>query len=58
MIAKFKFGKAISSIILANCLVGFAVPKLNQAITKQLRKNRKEEPQKIRLSKFRPQPLK
>lgn len=46
MIAKFKFGKAISSIILANCLVGFAVPKLNQAITKHLRKNRKEEPQK------------
>ena len=45
MIAKFKFGKAISSIILANCLVGFAVPKLNQAITKQLRKHRKNQPE-------------
>ena len=44
-IAKFKFGKAISSIILANCLVGFAVPKLNQAITKQLRNHRKEKPE-------------
>lgn len=45
MIAKFKFGKAISSIILANCLVGFAVPKLNQSITKQLRKKRQNQPQ-------------
>lgn len=40
MIAKFKFGKVISSIILANCLVGFAVPKLNQAITNSLRSKR------------------
>lgn len=32
-IAAFKFGKVTSSIILANCLVGLVVPKLNQAIT-------------------------
>lgn len=44
MIAKFKFGKAISSIILANCLVGFAVPKLNQSITNSLRKKRQNQP--------------
>lgn len=44
-IAKFKFGKAISSILLANVLVGFAVPKLNQAITKKLRKKREQNKQ-------------
>ncbi len=40
-IANFKFAKVASSIILANCLVGFLVPKLNQSITNYYRRNRK-----------------
>ena len=38
MIAKYKFGKVITSILLANCLVGFVLPKVNQAITKYIMK--------------------
>ena len=38
MIAKYKFGKVITSIILANCLVGLVLPKVNQGITKYLLK--------------------
>lgn len=38
IIAKYKFGKVMTSIILANCLVGFVLPKTNQAITKHLLK--------------------
>lgn len=41
-IAAFKFGKVTSSIILANCLVGLVVPRLNQAITNYYR-NRDEK---------------
>ena len=33
-IAAFKFTKVAASVVLANALVGFVVPKLNQAITK------------------------
>ncbi len=42
-IANFKFAKVASSIILANCLVGFLVPKLNQSITNYFRRNRKNQ---------------
>ncbi len=38
MIAKYKFGKVITSILLANCLVGLVLPKVNQGITKHLMK--------------------
>ena len=38
IIAKYKFGKVITSIILANCLVGIALPKVNQAITRYILK--------------------
>ena len=45
MIAKYKFGKVLTSIILANCLVGLALPKINQAITKHILKKKTQEPQ-------------
>ena len=44
-IANFKFAKVASSIILANCLVGFLVPRLNQSITSYLRRHRKNPEQ-------------
>lgn len=43
MIAKYKFGKVVTSILLANCLVGIALPKVNQAITKYLLKKKTDE---------------
>lgn len=43
MIAKYKFGKVVTSILLANCLVGVALPKINQAITRHLLKKKPEE---------------
>lgn len=46
MIAKYKFGKVMTSIILANCLVGLVLPKVNQGITKYLLKKKSDEPQK------------
>ncbi|MBO6087088.1 hypothetical protein J6P92_01925 [bacterium] len=46
MIAGYKFGKVMTSILLANCLVGLVLPKVNQAITKHLlRKKAEEKPQ-------------
>lgn len=38
-LAAFKFTKVISSILLANAIIGFIVPKLNQAITKKYQKS-------------------
>lgn len=46
MIAKYKFGKVMTSILLANCLVGLVLPKVNQGITKYLLKKKANEPQK------------
>ncbi len=43
MIAKYKFGKVMTSIVLANCLVGFVLPKFNQGITKYLMKKKPEQ---------------
>lgn len=34
-LSKFKIGKILSSVLLANLCIGFAVPKMNQKITKQ-----------------------
>lgn len=45
IIAKYKFGKVMTSIILANCLVGLVLPKTNQAITKYILKKHKTTPQ-------------
>lgn len=43
--AIFKFGKIISSVILATGLLGFVVPKINHAITDRTLKNKKSKPQ-------------
>jgi len=36
--ARFKFAKVISSILLANAFIGFGLPKINQAITRSYHK--------------------
>lgn len=36
VIAGYKFGKVLTSIVLANCLVGLVLPKVNQGITKYI----------------------
>jgi len=38
-IAKFKSAKLLTSILLANAMIGFVVPKLNQAITRYYHRN-------------------
>lgn len=45
MIAKYKFGKVITSILLANALVGLVLPKVNQGITKYLLKKKDTKPE-------------
>lgn len=54
-IAAFKFGKVTSSIILANCLVGLVVPKLNQALTRYYKK--KDEKRALKKQPFQPSEL-
>lgn len=52
-IAAFKFTKVASSILLANALVGFVVPKINQGITKHMHKfdnNNKPQEDKFMMS--------
>lgn len=46
MIAKYKFGKVVASILLANGLVGLVLPKVNQGITKHILKKNTEKNQK------------
>ena len=38
--AKFKFIKVISSVLIANAFIGFVLPKINQAITRSYHKNK------------------
>lgn len=47
MIAKYKFGKVLTSIILANCLVGLVLPKVNQGITRYLLNKKDQKSQKV-----------
>ena len=56
MIAGYKFGKVMTSIILANCLVGLVLPKVNQGITKYLLKKKANEQPKTE-QKDQNQPL-
>lgn len=42
-IAAFKFTKIISSVLLANAIIGFVLPKLNQAITRSYLRSTKEK---------------
>ena len=41
--AKFKFIKVISSVLIANALIGLVLPKVNQAITRSYHKNDKDK---------------
>ena len=41
--AKFKFIKVISSVLIANAFIGFVLPKINQAITRSYHKNKPQE---------------
>ena len=41
--AKFKFAKVISSVIIANAFIGFVLPKINQAITRSYHKNKPQQ---------------
>ena len=45
--ARFKFVKVISSVLIANAFIGFVLPKINQAITRSYHKNKPqtEQPQ-------------
>ncbi len=45
-LAAFKFTKIILSTLMATTFVGFILPKINQAITKKLMQNRKNNEQK------------
>lgn len=38
--AKFKFTKVISSVLIANAFIGFVLPKINQAITRSYHKDK------------------
>lgn len=52
-IAAFKFTKIASSIILANALVGFVVPKMNQSITRYYHRNDKKFSPQVNFEEFR-----
>ena len=45
-IARFKFIKVISSVLIANAFIGFVLPKINQAITRSYHKNKPQEQNK------------
>ncbi len=42
LMARFKFAKVISSVLIANAFIGFCLPKINQAITRSYHKNDKK----------------
>ena len=42
--AKFKFAKVISSVLIANALIGLVLPKVNQAITRSYHKDDNKTP--------------
>ena len=52
LMAKFKFAKVISSVIIANAFIGFILPKINQAITRPYHKNKPNEQQSSQASNF------
>lgn len=42
--ARFKFTKVISSVLIANAFIGFVLPKINQSITRSYHKNKPQQP--------------
>lgn len=47
-LATFKFTKIIASILLANAVIGFVVPKMNQAITKKYQNSLEDLDKKVK----------
>ena len=45
MLGKFRAGKLVTSLALATATVGILVPKMNQAITRHMKKNSQNKPQ-------------
>ena len=45
LMARFKFAKVISSVLIANVFIGFILPKINQAITRSYHKNDNKQTQ-------------
>ncbi len=41
--ARFKFAKVVSSVLIANAFIGFVLPKINQAITRSYHKEKPQE---------------
>lgn len=59
VIAGYKFGKVMTSILLANCLVGLVLPKVNQGITKYImNKKTAEQPAPVQETPIPPVPAK
>lgn len=57
--ARFKFAKVISSVLIANAFIGFVLPKINQAITRSYHKEKPQEQQPFVIkpqSSFAPRP--
>lgn len=50
-LATFKFAKIVASILLSNAVIGFVVPKLNQAITRKYQKSLEDLDQKVKNKK-------
>lgn len=48
--AKFKFAKVVSSVLIANAFIGFVLPKINQSITRSYHKNKPQQDQKPNLN--------
>ncbi|HNW25941.1 MAG TPA: hypothetical protein PKI94_04030 [Candidatus Gastranaerophilaceae bacterium] len=46
-LSKFAFGKVMASVVLANLVVGFVVPKINQKITKKYLSGKNKEDQAL-----------
>lgn len=52
--ARFKFAKVVSSVLIANAFIGFALPKINQAITRSYHKKDNKLQQEDTFQKMQP----
>ncbi len=50
--ARFKFIKVISSVLIANAFIGFILPKINQGITRSYHKQKPEQKQKNSIQQY------
>lgn len=54
--ARFKFVKVISSVLIANAFIGFVLPKINQAITRSYHKNKPLQDNTPQINTLNPRP--